>query len=50
MEDREVWGLFEAIDIVFDNISTVKDHRSAVTYLEIPLRQKQTASSQAIRS
>jgi hypothetical protein len=35
MEDREVWGLFEAIDMVFENISTVKDHRFAVTYLDV---------------
>jgi hypothetical protein len=34
MEDREVWGLFAAIDIVFRNFSTVQDHPSELVYLE----------------
>jgi fatty acid desaturase len=28
MGDCEVWGLFEAIDIVFGNFSTIREHRS----------------------
>jgi len=35
MEDREVWGLLEAIDIVFDNLSTVRDHQSELKYLVV---------------
>jgi hypothetical protein len=34
MEDREVWGLFAAIDIVFRHFSTVQDHPSELVYLE----------------
>jgi fatty acid desaturase len=34
MEDREVWGLFAAIDIVFRHFSTVREHPSELAYLE----------------
>jgi hypothetical protein len=33
MEDREIWGLLKAIDIVFENISTVSEHTKDVAYL-----------------
>lgn len=35
MEDREVWGLFAAIDIVFRNFSTVQEHPAELGYLEV---------------
>jgi Fatty acid desaturase len=35
MEDREVWGLFAAIDIVFRNLSTVQEHQADLRYLEV---------------
>lgn len=35
MEDREVWGLFAAIDIVFSNIATAREHSAHLDYLEV---------------
>lgn len=35
MEDHEVWGLFEAIDIVFVHFSTAREHPSELAYLEV---------------
>jgi hypothetical protein len=34
MEDREVWGLFEAIDIVFSNMSVAHEHSARLGYLK----------------
>lgn len=35
MEDREIWGLFAAIDIVFAHISTAREHSARLGYLEV---------------
>jgi hypothetical protein len=50
MEDREVWGLINAISIVFDSISTVQTHQAETTYLNgasRPLRRVETLTSLA---
>lgn len=44
MEDCEVWGLFEAIDMVFGNFSTVREHQSALSYLTANVPADQTTS------
>lgn len=46
MEDCEVWGLFEAIDIVLDHFSTVREHEVALAYLtaDSPSRPADTRS------
>ena len=35
MEDREVWGLFEAINIVFRDIASAQQHRAEIAYLDV---------------
>ncbi|WP_323122580.1 fatty acid desaturase [Burkholderia alba] len=35
MEDREIWGLFAAIDIVFSHISAAHEHAARLDYLEV---------------
>jgi hypothetical protein len=48
MEDREVWGLINAIGIVFDSISTVQSHMSETAYLRgvsRPMRRAEALTS-----
>ena len=40
MEDREIWGIFHAIDIVFEQMSTVSDATLSTKYLRSAVHAK----------
>ena len=44
MEDREVWGLFEAIDVVFGHFSTAPEYKSALSYLTANSQPRRTGA------